>query len=63
MGTVKAGNKVPPMFAPRVQKEKELKLEQIPEKTPARREKFFSKLDLTGMMDGLKSETTDETSV
>ena len=56
MGTVKAGNKVPPMLAPRIQKEKESKLEQIPEKTPARIEKLSSKLDLTGMMGWSQSQ-------
>ena len=56
VGTVKAGNKVPPMLAPRVQKEKESKLEQIPEKTPARIEKLFSELDLTGMMEWSQSQ-------
>ena len=50
VGTVKAGNKVPPMLAPRICKGKELKKEQIPEKTPARIKKLFSKLDLSGMM-------------
>ena len=50
VGTVKAGNKVPPMLAPRIHKEKDLKTEQIPEKTPAKIEKLFSKLDLCGMM-------------
>ena len=50
VGTVKAGNKVPPMLAPRIHKEKELKKEQIPQKTPARIEKLFNKLDLSGMM-------------
>ena len=38
------------MLAPRIHKEKELKKEQIPEKTPARIEKLFNKLDLSGMM-------------
>ena len=50
VGTVKAGNKVPPMLAPRIYKEKELKKEQIPEKTSARMEKLFSKFDLSGIM-------------
>ena len=48
--TVKAGNKVPPMLAPRIHEEKDSKKEQIPEKTPARIEKLFNKLDLSGMM-------------
>ena len=50
VGTVKAGNKVPPMLAPRIHKEKEFKKKQIPEKTPARIEKLFNKLDLSGIM-------------
>ena len=50
VGTVKAGNKVPPMLAPKIHKEKDSKKEQIPEKTPARIEKLFNKLDLSGMM-------------
>ena len=49
VATVKAGNKVPPMLAPKIHKEKESKKEQIPEKTPARIEKLFNKLDLSGM--------------
>ena len=49
VATVKAGNKVPPMLAPKIHKEKASKKEQIPEKTPARIEKLFNKLDLSGM--------------
>ena len=56
MGTVKAGNKVPPMLAPKIQKEKESKFDQIPEKTPARLEKLFDKLDLSGMMGWSQSQ-------
>ena len=56
VGTVKAGNKVPPMLALKIQKEKESKLDQIPEKTPARLEKLFDKLDLSGMMGWSQSQ-------
>ena len=56
VGTVKAGNKVPPMLAPKIQKEKESELDQIPEKTPARLEKLFDKLDLSGMMGWSQSQ-------
>ena len=46
---VKASNKVPPMLAPKSNPSEEPVSEQIPRKTPARLEKLFSKLDLTGM--------------
>ena len=46
---VKAGNKVLPMLAPKIHQEKDSKEEQIPEKTPARIEKLFNKLDLSGI--------------
>ena len=49
VATVKADNKVPPMLAPKIHKKKDLKKEQIPEKTPAGIEKLFNKLDLSGM--------------
>ena len=37
------------MLVPKIHEEKDLKKEQIPEKTPARIEKLFNKLDLSGM--------------
>ena len=49
VATVKASNKVPPMLAPKSNPSEEPVSEQIPRKTPARLEKLFSKLDLTGM--------------
>ena len=49
VATVKAGNKVPPMLAPKTNQSEKLVSEQIPKKTPAHLEKLFGKLDLTGM--------------
>ena len=49
VATVKAGNKIPPMLAPKPHKGKELVSDKLPEKTPTRIEKLFSKLDLSGM--------------
>ena len=49
VATVKAGNKIPLMLAPKPHKEKEPVSDRLPEKTPTRIEKLFSKLDLSGM--------------
>ena len=45
---VKPANLVPPMLAPK-NENNNAQTEEIPEKTPARIQKLFSKLDLTGM--------------
>ena len=50
VATVKAANIIPPMLAPKPPNENS-KPEEIPKKTPARLEKLFSKLDLSGMDD------------
>ena len=49
VATVKAGNKIPPMLALKPHKEQEPAGGRLPEKTPARIAKLFSKLDLSGM--------------
>ena len=49
VATVKAGNKIPPMLAPKPHKGKEPVSDKLPEKTPTWIEKLFSKLDLSGM--------------
>ena len=50
VATMKAANIIPPMLAPNPSNENN-KPEEIPKKTPARLEKLFSKLDLSGMDD------------
>ena len=48
--TIKAANIIPPMLATKPQpNNNNNKKEEIPEKTPARLEKLFNKLDLSGM--------------
>ena len=49
VATIKAANIIPPMLAVKPQlNNNNNKTEEIPEKTPARLEKLFSKLDLSG---------------
>ena len=50
VATVKAANMIPPMLAPNLPNE-DSKPAEIPKKTPARLEKLFYKLDLSGMAD------------
>ena len=51
VATIKAANIIPPMFAakPPCDNNNNNNKDEIPEKTPARLEKLFSKLDLSGM--------------
>ena len=51
VATIKAANIIPPMLAakPPSDSNNNNSKDEIPEKTPARLEKLFSKLDLTGM--------------
>ena len=59
VATIKAANIIPPMLAVKSQlNNNNNKTEEIPEKTPARLEKLFSKLDLSGM-EGWDQEQKD----
>ena len=59
VATIKAANIIPPMLAVKPQLNNiNNKTEEIPEKTPARLEKLFSKLDLSGM-EGWDQEQKD----
>ena len=59
VATIKAANIIPPMLAvkPKLNNNNN-KTEEIPEKTPARLEKLFSKFDLSGM-EGWDQEQKD----
>ena len=59
VATIKAANIIPPMLVVKPQSNNNNnKTEEIPEKTPARLEKLFSKLDLSGM-EGWDQEQKD----
>ena len=49
VATIKAANIIPPMLAAKLQSDNNNIKDEIPEITPARLEKLFSKLDLSGM--------------